>query len=210
MSDFLSREAAGTARAWDVPDVAAAAPKAKPRFSTARELEAIQQAAREEGYAQGLQEGRNAAATTLRQKLAALEHIFSTLHAPLEKLDDEVMRELTQLSATVAMQLIQRELSLQPDMVADCVRRAIERVPMGDDRLRVHVHPEDAALLDELRALEDIDRPWRVIGDATMTRGGCRVETAVSSVNATLEARLGTLLEAALGEGALDVPGAET
>ncbi|HLU62769.1 MAG TPA: FliH/SctL family protein [Gammaproteobacteria bacterium] len=199
MSDFLPAENVAAAETWTPPDVDAPRPKPQ-RFSTARQLEEIQRVAYEEGKAQGLEEGRRIAADVLRQKLAALDNIFSTLHAPLEKLDDDVMREITQLATTVAMQIVQHELSVNPGIIADCVRRAVDRVASGADRLRVYLHPEDAALLREMMTLDDIERSWRVIEDASMSRGGCRVETATSSVNATLEARIGNLLDAALGE----------
>lgn len=199
MSDFLPAGSATSAEIWSPPDVDAPRQARPQRFSTARQLEEIQRAAWEEGHARGLEEGRRNAADVLRQKLASLDNIFSTLHAPLEKLDDEVMREITQLATTVAMQIVQRELQTNPGVIADCVRRAVERVAAGEDRLRVYLHPADASLLREMMTLDDIERSWRVIEDASMTRGGCRVETAASSVNATLEARLSNLLDAALG-----------
>jgi len=40
---------------------------------------------------------------------------------------------------------------------------------------------------------------WRIVEEPTLTRGGCRVESEDSRIDATVEARLGALIARALG-----------
>ncbi len=49
---------------------------------TARQLEEIQNQAREEGFQQGLQEGRDAGLKELQARIAVLEQLLQTLDKP--------------------------------------------------------------------------------------------------------------------------------
>jgi flagellar biosynthesis/type III secretory pathway protein FliH len=67
------------------------------------------------------------------------------------------------------------------------VREGLERVRRAS-RVRVRVHPSDAAQLIELEA--------EVVEDPSITRGGCVVESELGEVDARLEVRLDALARA--------------
>lgn len=70
-------------------------------------------------------------------------------------------------------------------LVAELVAR------MGDATdLTLRAHPDDLASLGEL------DPAATRVGDATLTRGGCVVESTESRLDATVEARVALLLAA--------------
>ncbi len=49
-------------------------------------------------------------------------------------------------------------------------------------------------------ALKEESYTWRIQDDPTLTRGGCRVETNTSSIDASVERRLGAVIAKVLGD----------
>jgi flagellar assembly protein FliH len=47
--------------------------------------------------------------------------------------------------------------------------------------------------------MDEDDTPWRWIEDPTLSRGGCRVETANTLIDASVEARLESVINKLLG-----------
>ena len=50
----------------------------------------------------------------------------------------------------------------------------------------LHLHPEDAQLVHELLPASDSETQWHIIEDVSVGRGGCRVATDTSQVDATV------------------------
>lgn len=192
-------------------------PPERPRFPTADELEALRQAAQDEGFAQGrgagyeegLQEGRAAAkaeAERLGQRqqdeLDHLEALLRSLGRPLAQLDEAVIEQLGELALTVARQVVRRELMTQPGEVMAVLRAAVAALPMSARNVRVHVNPEDFRFLTERlgdSGAEEDERAWRLVEDAGVSRGGCTVRSDASFIDATVEHRLNQLASQLLG-----------
>jgi len=51
------------------------------------------------------------------------------------------------------------------------------------------VHPDDAVLIRAELSDQLANNNWRLVEDANLTAGGCRVELGASEVDATLETR---------------------
>jgi len=103
---------------------------------------------------------------------------------------------------TVARHLVRRELKTDSGVVVSVVREAVALLPASVRRIRVFLHPEDAGLVRQALSVSSDDGDelrWRIIEEPTLTRGGCRVESEDSRIDATVEARLGALIARALG-----------
>lgn len=188
-------------RRWELPNVgvgptASAAANASPQ-PTVRELAALEQQAREEGYAAGHAEGMAAAQQQLRQRLAELDALYDAAARPLQQLDEQTGQELAQLAMIVARRVIAHELQLSPALVVQAVRQAAGALPAATRELRVHLHPADLALLRESGAAET---HWQLLADATLARGDCRLESERSRLDARLETRLAAMIDAVLGD----------
>ena len=192
MSDAprVIRGAAGV-QAWQAPVVEDSAR----RPVTVEEVEDIQRRAYEEGFARGQREGLAAGAETV----ARLQALLRALEAPLADLVPELEESLLLLAKALARQLVRRELKQDPAQVVGVVRDAVAALPGAARDIRVHLHPEDAALLRELLAPEQGESPWRLVDDPCLSRGDCRVETETSRIDATLEQRLTAIVTQALG-----------
>ncbi|ROR34931.1 flagellar assembly protein FliH [Inmirania thermothiophila] len=203
MSRLLRGERAGEAERWQAPEVGASGTVRRHALPTAEEIERIQRQAWEEGFTEGREagyrEGRAAGEAEVRAAARRLEALCDLLARPLQALDEEVERELVQLALAVAQQLVRRELRTDPGEVVAVVREALAALPVAERLVRVHLHPEDAALVREALSLSGEERAWKVVEDPTITRGGCRVETDVSRLDATVENRLAVIAARLLG-----------
>jgi flagellar assembly protein FliH len=194
---------------WELPNVGNGElpnrRKDDPPQPTVRELEALEQQAREEGYAAGRAEGLAAARQQLQQNMARFDALCEAAARPLKALDDRTEQELARLAIVMARRVVARELQLSPDLIAKAVRQAAAALPAATRDLRVHLHPDDLALLRELGAVES---HWQLHADASLTRGGCQLESERSRLDATVEARLAAVVDAVLGDDGDDEAGA--
>ncbi|MDE2316327.1 MAG: flagellar assembly protein FliH [Xanthomonadaceae bacterium] len=188
---------------WELPNVgdepapASQAANDLPQQPTVRDLEALEQQARDEGRAAGLAEGRALAQQELLQRLAQFDALCEAAARPLQAMDEQVLRELAQLAMVVAGRVVAHELKLSPELVAHAVREAAGALPAATRELRVRLHPQDLALLQSLGAAE---KHWTLQADPALTRGDCVLESERSRLDARVESRLAALADAVLGE----------
>ncbi|MDD5228931.1 MAG: flagellar assembly protein FliH [Methylococcales bacterium] len=179
---------------------------------TVEEIEAIQRQAQAEGFALGKQEGYQAGFVEGSKKgydenvhlievrttqLVSLLEAFAT---PFKHLDESVERALADLAVKIAKQILHREIELDSGQVTAAVKAAVAALPMASQNVKLYLNPEDAELVSFNLGLDDSPNTWTIIEDASITRGGCKVETEISYVDATVENRLNTVLESMFGE----------
>lgn len=212
MSDILLREDLPTTEPWQLKEMHgdASTRGSGPRISagkkpqSAAELEALQQQAWDESYAKGLEAGRAAGEAEFRAKGARLEQLFHALANPLEDVDAEVEEELTELSLAVARQVLRRELTVNPEHVIVAVRDALGQLPASARDIRVALNPDDAELVRAALPEPTGHARWEIDEDPVIARGGCMVRSPLTTVDATLEARVQAVAARVLGTGRED------
>jgi flagellar assembly protein FliH len=156
---------------------------------------------RRDGLAQGLEqghrEGRAGGEAEAHARIERLGQILTVLEQPLVDLDAEVEEQLVALALAVARQMVRRELHLNPGEIVPVVREALASLPAARRHLRLYLHPDDIHIVRA--ALGEGERGMRLIEDVGLTRGGCRVETDVSRIDATVEQRLNRVITSLLG-----------
>ncbi len=192
---------------YELPSINGMAVQARRAGKTVQELEDVEKRAYEEAYAKGRAEGLAAAEREMRphvQQLQArierLDTIISTLARPLQEMDAVVEDQLVQLALTVARHLVRRELRIDPSQVIAIIRETVALLPASARDVRVHLHPEDAAVVREKLAAPTGERVWTIVEDPVLGRGGCRVTTDTAQIDARLETRIGTVVSALLGD----------
>ena len=163
---------------------------------TLEELEAIRQEAYNEGFATGEREGfhstqikvRQEAEVALAAKLASLEQLMTHLLEPIAEQDTQIEKGLVHLVANMARQVIGRELRGDSSQVTHVLREALKLLPMGAENIRIHLNPQDFELAKALR--ERHEENWKLLEDEALLPGGCRIETAHSRIDATMETRI--------------------
>jgi len=159
------------------------------------------------GHEAGVEEGRaagralvDAELTTATAQVARLDAVLGFLARPLAELELDVERELVTLTLLIAKQLLRRELRLDPAQVIAIIRETVGLLPAAARSVRVHLHPEDAAVVRERLATPGADPAWAIVDDPVQGRGGCRVTTDTASIDARLESRIAAVAAAVLGD----------
>jgi flagellar assembly protein FliH len=180
---------------------------------TAAQLAEIHKKAHDEGFEQGRKagqeyghrEGLEEARTEIRARLERLDQILAVLDKPFEQLDQQVEAEVVTLVIGMVRQLIRREVKLDPGQIVGVVREALGVLPVSSRNIRVVLHPEDAELVREAYTMGEHEQQWQVVEDPVIQRGGCRIHTDTSQIDATLDSRLASLIAPLLaGERARD------
>ena len=172
---------------------------ANQKLPTVSGLADLQAEAYKEAFDQGLAEGREAGRGDVRAQVDKLAGMFHGLARPFEVLDAEVERELLTLAMALARQIVRRELKTDPTQVIGIIREAIAALPVAARDVRVHLHPEDAAVVRQNLAPTESERAWTMVEDPVMARGGCQITTATSRIDARLETRLAAILSELMG-----------
>ncbi|MFC3031802.1 flagellar assembly protein FliH [Pseudoalteromonas fenneropenaei] len=157
-----------------------------------------------EGLEIGRQQGLDEAKPLVEEKLTALSQIFDALHKPLEQVDEQAEKQLVQLAAMLAEAVLFRELALDPTLILQALKKAIDALPMNDAKVRIHLHPEDLALVKEGYGDEYlIAQGWQLLPEPTLQRGGCEVKTPQSSIDMTIKTRIKEILDTFLHDSGI-------
>lgn len=155
------------------------------------ELAAIRAAAHAQGRAEGLAAGRAAGA----HEIAELRALVGRLREVMDGFEQSLADDMLGLAVEVSRQVLRHTIRVHPEVVLPVIREAIASLPQGSLHPRLLLHPEDAALVRSvLDANQITPAPWRIVEDSTLERGGCRVETATSELDASVASRWKTVI----------------
>ena len=172
--------------------VAAPEPEPEPAVAlpTAKEIEQIYQQAYQDGLATGYQEGKGRAEGEA-QRLAQLAN---GLTEALEQFDQQMAQDVLTLALDVSKQMLRQALKVHPELLLPVIREAMATLPQANPHPHLILHPEDAALVRSFMEEEIAHFHWRIVEDGKMARGGCRLETSNSEIDATMEQRWNRVL----------------
>jgi len=196
------------AQRWDLPAVEGAPlPRPGAKGVNVMHLTLVEREAWDhgfrDGHAEGVRKGEAELARHIAEvdvKLAALDAIMGALARPLEELDNAVETELTRLALAVGKHLARRELKIDPTQIIGIIRNTLSLLPLSARNIRIHLHPDDAAIVREKLARATGDQEWQLAEDPLMARGGCRLTTDTSSVDGRFEASVAAVVSGLLGD----------
>lgn len=189
-----TRPAFGGAAPEAPPAEAPSATAAAPDEAKIQEMaDQARRAAEEEGLSQG------------REKLDEILRRYSDavirLEATIKRAERIETGAIVSLAVTVARELLRSQLAVDPKVLAENVRAAIQAAGSGQG-LKLRMGKADLAVLAAQNP-EIFDGAMEIVEDETLGVGGCIVEGERCAVDASLEARLELVadsLRALLGE----------
>jgi flagellar assembly protein FliH len=198
-SSIIPKEQLSAYQRWEMRSFDDVVPSKDPEvvLPTVEQIERIHQQAREEGHAAGYREGKDQVQTETQR----LQMLVQNLEQELQHFDQRVARDLLTLSLDVAKQMLCQALRVRPEIVLTVVQDAIACLPHFNQHAHLVLHPEDAALVRSRLGEQLSHSGWKILEDAQIARGGCRVETANSQIDATLPSRWQRVLAAIGQEG---------
>lgn len=171
---------------WEVVELAASTDAAAlPAEEAEAELATLREAARAEGYAEGMAAGR----TEGEQACGRMKQLAESFGNTLDNLDFRLADMVLALALDVARQVVAGELAARPERILDVVNLALKQMAETSREARLVLNPDDAALVrPHLEQALDKNR-LRIVEDVRIVRGGCLIETVQGDLDATLPAR---------------------
>jgi len=171
---------------WEVVELAASSAEGTPPAEAAEaELARLREAARAEGYADGLAAGR----VEGEQACGRMKQLADSFGNTLDNLDFRLADMVLELALDVARQVVAGELAARPERILDVVNLALKQMAETSREARLLLNPDDAALVrPHLDQVLDKNR-LRIVEDVRIVRGGCLIETGQGDLDATLPAR---------------------
>src|SRR5450830_62701 len=202
-SRFIPGEEIDAVEQWNFAAVDTAslllAAQVKVRDEAAEEFK--QEACRQEGYAEGFAQGRAQATVEAQRQMAdfianqgrdaarEFARLFATVQVQLVEAEQVMAQGTLELACELARQVLRRELSVDPQAVQPVVREALGLLVADTKSAVVRLHPLDLELFEEVIRSEFSALSLTLLADASLTRGGCLIESAGTVVDGTLEKR---------------------
>ncbi len=147
-----------------------------------------EQAGYEAGLEAGTKAGREAAEKAFSEEIATQRGVLNDLIQALTNQQDasaEYEQALLPLIVQLTQVVLMGELKTQPEHIQRLVQQALAVLPHNAQSARAFVNPSD---LEWLQA--SVKPEIELVADASLARGGCRIETADSKIDASLAARV--------------------
>jgi flagellar assembly protein FliH len=172
---------------------AAAATPPEPPPAPEPQIDELLHAARQAGYQDGYRDGLSALEafkqSFAKQMSAQIGTLVQSFDAEFAALEEQMAQTLASMAVELARQVVRSEISQRPEHIAQVAHDAVESLQLSARHVRVRVNPADLPLVmdgagETLRA-----REAQVLPDAEVPRGGCKVDSDIGSVDATLASR---------------------
>lgn len=137
-----------------------------------------------EGYQAGLQQGRNDA----NAEITRFRTVIDNLDQAVTDFEARMTEPILDLALLIARQVIGTTLENDPARMLGPVREALGQLPDLQGPLKIVVNPDDAEIIAQLKAEPELAHS-RIVIDAALARGGCRLETPQVDFDLSLETR---------------------
>jgi flagellar assembly protein FliH len=172
-----------------------------PPGPTPEEIEAQVEAAREQafqagytqGHADGCQATRDELAEPTRLAIEAnrerVEQVVTHMHAQFDQIQDQMAQTILHMACNIARQVIRRELTVDPQSIQPVIADALNLLKADTLPVTIRLNPDDYDAINVAESTITSSAKAVFEQDFNITPGGCVLENALSSVDATLETR---------------------
>lgn len=143
----------------------------------------------QQGYSEGSQALSDFESRKAADVAAQMQSLVASFRGELGLLESQLASDLVSLAVDIARQVLRRELALDPQALLPAAGEALRALGEGAGRLELRCHPQDAQALREYLQAQPGVAAWQVSEDASLARGGCRIEADTGVADASFEAR---------------------
>ncbi|MGZ5132892.1 MAG: FliH/SctL family protein [Caldimonas sp.] len=200
---FIPREELSSFAAWALGDIsgapgAANAPQrprepepapVDPAELVAQQLRAARQSGYQDGYRDGLVALEGFKQSFAAQTTTQVGTLLASIGAELDALQQEMAKSLAATATHLARRIVRSELASHPECVAQVAEQAIEALLQSARHIVIRVHPDDHVLVEAGAAETIAARGARLVADSSLARGGCRIESDIGGVDASIDER---------------------
>jgi len=152
-----------------------------------------------QGEKAGLEAGSKRADAMLRRLAETLQELEELRRSMLRQTEQQVV----QLSLAIAKRILRREVAADQDLLCALARVALDRLGNASPA-KVRLHPDDHAAVTTRHGHGWAGTHVVVEADASVSRGGCLVESPFGFVDASVDAQFRVLEEALVAEDATE------
>jgi flagellar assembly protein FliH len=160
-------------------------------------LKEVQEAAYQEAYSLGLDEGRKDAFSSIAKEIEVnLGGLEETVKA-ISNLKSELLKQneahLIKLALHIATRLAKKEIEVDNNCLIEIIRSSIEAAQVEED-IAIRVSPEQVDFLERIKIETGREYEFlkniKLVPDDTIHNGGCIIETNYGTIDARYEERV--------------------
>lgn len=149
---------------------------------------------REEGKQQGIEAGRHEALARFERLAAPTTSLLEQLKQMQADYQTAMRKEVIELVAKVARQVIRKEIQMQPMQLLALVDEALTTMPrVGAKEIAVYLNPQDCERIIELDPVQA--ERWNLWADDKLEPGECRVRAGQREADVGCTQRLTACME---------------
>jgi flagellar assembly protein FliH len=200
---FIPGEEIGAVEQWDFGAVDTAslllAAQGKARDDALDQVKS--EAIKQEGYAEGFAQGRAQATLEAQRQISdfmanqgqqaaqGFAKLFVAAQAQQAEAEQVMARGVLDLACELARQVVRHELSANPQVLQPVIREALGLLAAETKGAVVKLHPLDFEAFEAVVKAEFVNLSLTLLPDASLTRGGCLIESSGTVVDGTVEKR---------------------
>ena len=171
-----------------------------------RKAQQVEKEAYENGYAQGEKDGFEYGSKTLEVLKDQIEHLIGGI----QQLPAQVLRDyrewLVTAALAIARHIVRRELTISRETILKTVEALLDEAEEHSS-LTLYLNPEDVEFFKKMMDLviaPNSSKHFALRTDPAITSGGCRIESDIQLLDATLETQFANIAQS-LRENGLDL-----
>lgn len=170
-----------------------------------QEAEVLQHDTYTHAVSLGREEGKEALQQELQSALTAYDQLQRQLCTLEARMVAHLTPEIVRLALAIAEKVVGSKVEEDPQLIASVLERARTQVQHAR-QIHIWLHPADHDTLlqfrpDLVRVGEEGHRTVAISPSSEISRGGCRIETEMGVVDATIPVQLDEIKEQLLHEG---------
>lgn len=159
------------------------------------EANSIREAARKEGYQQGLAEAQN--------DLAEFKSALGEFMGAKQEIFEYIAPDILEISVDIAKKIIKKEVEQDPQVLFNTIVDVLKTLSKEEPKITIRVSPTQTNTVKEavpkIADIAGVEAKISVLADENVDEGGCIVTTNNGIVDATIQSGISVVVEALRG-----------
>jgi len=156
-----------------------------------KQIEEERKASYEKGLQEGEEKGRKAGEEQIKDSLDTLKKVLDEISNKKSQILIDAEKTIVGLAFNIASEIVKKEINEDDEIIVNIVKDAL-KYAAEEGKLIIRLNPDDLKIVQEkvLFPSSKGGKNVEIIGDKSISQGGCYVETNSGEIDATLETRL--------------------
>ncbi len=154
----------------------------------------VKEEGKEAGYQKGFKEGQKSGEEAIKEELkmniVSLHNILAEAEAEIENELNRIPLKVIELSIDMAEKIVQSSLDIDPELMLPIVKDCLNQVGTRHNNIEIRVNPELIDLISGINKEYKGKFNLEIMGDNSLEKGDCLIETEFGGKDATLDNKL--------------------